>query len=131
MFKSDELYLLNKILHRVKYTDLDLYEINEFANSPITNEILEKLRIYFEEKVSGTHLEKNYSKSRFEFDNEIGIAIRNRLTHLDDNVLEVISTWDNEEIEKYALDIIGPIDFEQIELEKLKCYILNLSMTSR
>ena len=126
MFKSHELNLLNKLLNKIKYSEFDSYEINEFANSPITNEILEKLKIYFEEKVAGTYSSQNLRKSRFEYDNHIGVAIRNRLKNLDENVLKVISKWNDEEMDKFALDIIGPIDFDQIELDKLKSYISKL-----
>jgi hypothetical protein len=126
MLNSTELYLLSKLLNRIKYSEFDQYEINEFADSPITNEILEKLNKYFSEKVAGTHLNQKNRKSKFEFDNDIGIAIRNRLKYLDENVLKVISKWNEAEKEKFALDIVGPIECDRIELDKLKNYISEL-----
>lgn len=41
MFTEEEKYLLNKLLHKVKYSELDAYELNQFANSPITNTRIE------------------------------------------------------------------------------------------
>ena len=127
MFKSHELYLINNLLNKIKYSEFDTSELNEFANSPITNEILEKLKIYFEEKIAGTHLAKNIWKSCFELDNQIGIAIKNRIKNMDDNTFEVISKRDNSEVEQFALDIIGPIDFEKVELNKLTIYITEIA----
>ncbi|OXA76599.1 hypothetical protein SAMN05444397_10178 [Flavobacterium aquidurense] len=127
MFKSHELYLINNLLNKIKYSEFDTSELNEFANSPITNEILEKLKIYFEEKTAGTHLAKNIRKSCFELDNQIGIVIQNRIKNMDDNTFEVISKWDNSEVEQFALEIIGPMDFEKIELNKLTIFITEIA----
>lgn len=44
-FDFAELNLLNKLLSKVKYSDLDSYELNQFANSPITNRIMEKSKL--------------------------------------------------------------------------------------
>jgi hypothetical protein len=126
MLNSTELYLLNKLLNRIKYSEFDEYEINEFANNPITNKILEKFNQYFSEKVAGTHLDQKNRKIKFEFENHIGIAIRNRLKYMDENVLKVISKWNDAEKQKFALDIIGPIECNRIELDSLKKYISEL-----
>ena len=127
MFKSQELYLIHKLLNKIKYSEFEISEFDDFAYSPITNEILEKLNLYFDEKIAGTHLAKNNSKSCFEFENQIGIAIRNRIKQIDDNYMMVISKWTYLETEKFALDIIGPIAFEKVELDKLTEYITELA----
>lgn len=49
-----ELNLLNKLLSKVKYSDLNSYELNQFANSPITNRIMEKF------KPNLSHLQKKF-----------------------------------------------------------------------
>ena len=123
MFKSHELYLISNLLNKIKYSEFDASELNEFANSPVINEILEKLNIYFEEKISGTQFATNIRKNYFELDNQIGIVIQNRIKNMDNNTFEIISKWDNSEIETFALDIIGPIQFEEIELNKLTKFI--------
>jgi len=128
MFTEIELYLLNKLLNKVKYSELDAYELNEFANSPITNEILKKLNSPEKTKrVEKFHQQNpNIKKFCFEFDNHVGIAIRKRLESISESVFPVISNWSDLETEEFALDILGPIDFEKEELEKLKAYIKSL-----
>lgn len=127
MLKSNELYLINNLLNKIKYSEFDTSELNEFANNPITNDILSKLKIHFEEKIAKTHLAKNIRKISFEFDNEIGIAIKNRIKNIDNNTFAVISKWNNSEVEQFALDIIGPISFENLELNKLTIYITEIA----
>ena len=68
----------------------------------------------------------NIKKFCFEFDNHVGIAIRKRLESISESVFPVISNWSDLETEEFALDILGPIDFEKEELEKLKAYIKSL-----
>lgn len=130
MFTSTELYLLNKLLHKLKYSEVDNYELNEFANSPITNEILKKLespnRKERDEKFHREH--PNVKRFCFEFENHVGIAIRKRLSEISESVFPVIAQWNDEETESFALDVLGPIDFEKQELEKLKHYIKSLAI---
>ncbi len=121
MFTSTELHLIKKLLYKVKYSDLDAFEINEFANSPITNNILNKLIDPY------AIPNPNVQKFCFEFNNHVGIAIKNRLAHLSDSSLKVISNWNREELKGFALDILGPIDFEKEELEKLCDYIQEIA----
>ena len=129
MFTEEEKYLLDKLLHKVKYSELDAYELNQFANSPITNTIMEKL-ITHEKKESIKEFERNHpnvKKFCFEFDNEVGITVQKRLSHLDESIFPVISNWSDLETENFALDILGPISFEKSELESLKKYIKSLT----
>ena len=129
MFNQTELYLLNKLLYKVKYTELDAYELNQFANSPITNEILRKLTSSekIERKKEFERNHPNVKKFCFEFDNEVGIAIQKRLLQIDESTFPTIDNWDDLETENFALDILGPIDFEKKELEKLKKFIKTLT----
>jgi hypothetical protein len=133
MFTEIELYLLRKLLHKVKYSELDAYELNDFANSPITNEILNKLNTPDKiKKVEDFHrLNPSVKRFCFEFDNNVGIAIRKRLEFLSESVFPVIENWDDSETEKFALDILGPIDFKKVELEKLKKFIKTLPENKR
>jgi hypothetical protein len=129
MFTEAEKNLLNKLLYKVKYSELDAYELNQFANSPITNEILKKLET--PERIERIkEFERNYpnvKKFCFEFNNEVGVAIQKRLENLDESVFPVIANWSDSETEKFALDILGPISFEKNQLEKLKSFIKSLS----
>ena len=128
MFTDSEKYLLNKLLYKVKYSELDVCELNEFANSPITNEILKKLetpeRIERVKEFERSH--PNVKKFCFEFDNYVGVAIQKRLRNLDESVFPVIANWSDSETEKFALDILGPISFEKNQLENLKTFIKSL-----
>ena len=128
MFTEAEKNLLNKLLYKVKYSELDAYELNQFANSPITNEILKKLetpeRIDRVKEFERNH--PNVKKFCFEFNNEVGVAIQKRLENLDESVFPVIANWSDSETEEFALDILGPISFENNQLEMLKSYIKSL-----
>lgn len=129
MFTEEEKYLLDKLLHKVKYSELDAYELNQFANSPITNKIIEKLTTP-EKKERIKEFERNnpnVKKFCFKMDNEVGIAVKKRLLHLDESIFPVISNWSDLETEDFALDILGPISFEKSELESLKKYIKSLT----
>lgn len=130
MFNSVELYLLNKLLNKIKYSDRDPYELNEFAFSPITNQIIEKLKIELKlneqiKKLSSQN--PKFKNLTFEFDNYIGKNIKENLIYQSDSSFEVISKFNDNELETFAIDIIGPIDFEKTELEKLKKYIEELA----
>ena len=128
MFTEAEKNLLNKLLYKVKYSELDAYELNQFANSPITNEILKKLgtpeRIGRVKEFERNN--PNFKKVCFEFNNEVGVAIQKRLENLDKSVFPVIANWSDSETEEFALDILGPISFENNQLEMLKSYIKSL-----
>lgn len=128
MFTQTELFFLKKLLNKLKYSKLDEYELNQFANSPISNQILKKL--ITDESIERTdefhRLHPNVKRHCFKFDNEIGITIQNRLLKLDTSVFSTIANWTDIETEKFALDILGPIDFENIELIKLKKFIKSL-----
>lgn len=129
MFTEEEKYLLNKLLHKIKYSELDAYELNQFANSPITNTIIKKLTTP-EKRERIKEFERNHpnvKKFCFKFDNEVGIAVQKRLSHLDESIFPVISNWSDLETENFALDILGPISFEKSELESLKKYIKSLT----
>ena len=128
MFTFSEIYLLRKLLSKIKYSEVDNFELNEFANSPITNEILKKLELPGEKAREEEFHRKNPNVKRFcfEFENHIGIAIQKRLADLSESIYPVIAKWNDEELEHFALDVLGPIDFEKDELEKLKLYIKSL-----
>jgi len=129
MFTEAEIYLLNKLLYKVKYSELDAYELNQFANSPVTNAIIEKLTTP-EKTERVKEFERNHPKVKkfcFEFNNEVGIAVQKRLSHLDESIFPVISNWSDLETEEFALDILGAISFEKSELESLKKYIKSLA----
>ena len=122
-FEFHELNLLNKLLNKVKYSNLDKSEFNEFMNSPITNKILEKIT-----NEMNPIAEKMYgikpTKDKFIFDSETGRSISERLTHMDTSTFETISKWDKEKIEKFVKDIIGPIDCEKEELNKMIDFLI-------
>ncbi len=127
MFTSTELFLLNKLLHKIKYSDLDICEINEFANSPITNKIIEKLITPKEVEKENIEHKQNARKFCFEFNNYVGNAIKNRLIQMDDSVFHEIAKWNRDEVEEFALDILGPIDYEKSELDKLTDFLIEIS----
>lgn len=120
-----ELNLLNKLLNKVKYSELNSYELNQFANSPITNRIMEKIQVEFKPLAEKNPRIKNNGIPKFEFklENHVGKAITNRLEHMDLSSFQEIADWNKSETEKFAQDILGIIDFEESELNKLTEYI--------
>lgn len=124
-FDFTELNLLNKLLSKVKYSELDSYELNQFANSPITNRIMEKIQTEFKPLAEKIPRVENSRTPKFEFklENCVGKAITNRLEHMDLSTFQTIVEWDKSETEKFAKDILGIIHFEESELNKLTEYI--------
>jgi len=124
-FDVTELNLLNKLLSKVKYSELDYYELNQFANSPITNRIMEKIQTEFKPLAEKIPRIENSRTPKFEFklENYVGKAITNRLEHMDLSTFRTIAKWDKSETEKFAKDILGIIHFEESELNKLTEYI--------
>lgn len=125
-FDFSELNLLNKLLNKVKYSELSPYELNQFSNSPITNQIMEKIQAElkpFLEKPPQIN-NKEISKFEFKLENHVGKAITNRLEHMDLASFQAIVESDKSEIENFAKDILGIIDFEASELNKLTEYII-------
>ena len=124
-FDFAELNLLNKLLSKVKYSELDSYELNQFANSPITNRIMEKIQTEFKPLTEKIPRINNSGIPKFEFklENHVGKAITNRLEHMDLSSFQTIIKWNKSETEKFARDILGIIDFDESELNKLTEYI--------
>lgn len=115
MFDQSELYLLSKLLKTIKYSDLDIYEIDMFANSPLTNSILQKLE---------TQLNQS-SKISFKFESNLGEIVKERIMRMEDSSISTIASLYPEEIEKFGMDILGPIQYERIELDNLIQFIQN------
>lgn len=124
-FDFAELNLLNKLLSKVKYSELDSYELNEFANSPITNRIMGKIQTEFKPLAEKIPRIENSGTPKFEFklENYVGKVITNRLEHMDLSAFRTIAEWDKSETVKFAKDILGIIHFEESELNKLTKYI--------
>ena len=115
MFDQAELYLISKLLNKIKYSDLDVYEIDMFANSPITNSILQKLE---------TKLNQS-PKISFKFESNLGEIVKERIMRMEDSSISTIASLYTEEIEKFSIDILGPIQYERVELDKLIHFIQN------
>lgn len=118
MFNQSELYLLSKLLKKIKYSDLDTFEIDSFANSPITNSILQKIN---------NQLSNNLHSGKivFEFDSQLGDIFKERIQRMDNPSIASIASLYPEEIEKFAINILGPIDCKKKELDKLVSFIQN------
>ena len=115
MFNHLEIYLLSKLLKKIKYSEIDIYEMDEFAHSPITNSILQKLEIQLNQS----------SKINLKFDSNLNEIIKERIKRMDDSSISTIASLYPEEVEKFAVNILGPIQYERIELDKLIQFILN------
>ena len=129
MFDSLEKHYLRKLLGKIKYSELDPYEMSEFAFSPIGNTIIEKLKDEKLEEHSEKLFKQNPNRKRpcFEFENHIGIAIREKLNYQSDSSFDVISKWNKEETEKYLQDVIGSISCEKVEFDKLVTFLTDLA----
>ena len=121
-FNDIELLFLKKLLSKVKYENLNLYESNQFANSPIGNSILEKIKLKFEPQFAENKKRSNNAgipEFRFELENYVGKSITDRLNEMTESSFQAISEWSKTETEKFAKDILGPIKYEKTELIKL------------
>ena len=129
-FNDIELLFINKLLNKVKYENLTLFESNQFANSPIGNSILEKIKQKFELKFSEIKNRNNSAETneiKFELENYVGKSITERLKEMDKSSFQAISKWNKNETEKFAKDILGPIKYEKSELIKLTEFIIEKS----
>ena len=116
-FNEIELIFINKLLNKVKYENLNLFESNQFANSPIGNSILEKIKLKFEPQFSEIRKRNNnagISEFRYEFDNYVGKAILERLNKMDKSSSQAISEWNEKETEKFAKDILGRLNMSNL-----------------
>ena len=129
-FNDVELLFINKLLNKVKYENLNLFESNLFANSPIGNSILEKIELKFEPQFSEIRKRNNNAKIsefRYEFNNYVGKAITERLNQMDKSSFQAFTKWNEKETEKFAKDVLGPIKYEKRELNKLTEFITEKS----
>ena len=129
-FTDVELLFINKLLNKVKYENLNLFESNQFANSPIGNSIIEKIKRKFEPQFSEIKERDNnagISEIQFELENYVGKSITERLNEMDKSSFQAISKWNEIETEKFAKDILGPIKYEKCELIKLTEFITEKS----
>jgi hypothetical protein len=129
-FNDTELIFINKLLKKVKYENLNLFESNQFANSPIGNSILEKINLKFEPQLSEMKKRNNnvaIKEFRFELENYVGKSITERLNKMDKSSFHSISEWNEKETEKFAKDILGPIKYEKSELMKLTKFLTEKS----
>ena len=129
-FDFSELNLLNKLLNKVKYSELDAYELNQFANSPITNNIMDKIKAEFKPQADKIPRIENSRIPKFQFalENYVGKAITKRLERMDISSFQTITEWNKTQTEKFAKDILGSIDYSVEELNNLTEY---LSQTAR
>jgi hypothetical protein len=129
-FNDTELIFINKLLNKVKYENLNLFESNQFANSPIGNSILEKINLKFEPQLSEMKKRNNnvgINEFRFELENYVGKSITERLNKMDKSSFHSISEWNEKQTEKFAKDILGPIKYEKSELIKLAKFLTEKS----
>ena len=129
-FNDIELLFLKKLLNKVKYENLNLYESNQFANSPIGNSILEKIQLKFEPKFAVTKKPNNNAEIpefRFELDNYVGKSITERLNEMTESSFQTISEWNEKQTLEFAKDILGPIKYEKSELLKLTKFLTKKS----
>ncbi|MFD2827537.1 hypothetical protein ACFSYG_13720 [Leeuwenhoekiella polynyae] len=125
-FDKIELLFINKLINKIKYQNLSLFESNQFANSPIGNSILEKIKNEFESQILKYHKYNKESRIggiQYEFDNHIGKSIQERLNEMDNYSFQAIIKFDEEETQKFAMDILGPIEYDQDEFIKLVDFI--------
>lgn len=124
-FDFAELNLLHKLLNAIKYSELDAFELNQFANSPITNRVMEKIQTEFKPLTEKIPRIKSDRAPKFEFkmENHVGKAITNRLEYLDLSSFRAIAGWNKTETEKFARAILGIIDYKESEFHKLTAYI--------
>ena len=127
-----ELHALHKLLGTIKFSEqIDSYDLNEFANSPLITNILKKVREEYikNQQAEGNSdlIEKWLKNIKFRFDSETGKAISNRLRHLPSSSLLTLGNLTREEIRDFAIELVEPLPFEADEIEKLADFISSLA----
>lgn len=79
-FNEIELLFINKLLNKVKYGDLNFFEANQFANSPIGNSIFKKIELKFESRFS--EIKKRNGKETEKFLKDIFGPIKDEQSEL-------------------------------------------------
>ncbi|WP_224996863.1 hypothetical protein [Cesiribacter sp. SM1] len=131
-----EIHALHKLLATVKYSDqIDSYDLNEFANSPLITNLLKKVRQEYIEilKQDGRAAlaEEWIKNSKFTFDSNTGKSVAARLKHLSPSVLSTISDWDRKEVKDFATGLVEPLTYDDEEIEKLTDYIIKLTKENK
>ena len=129
-FNDIELLFINKLMNKVKYENLNLFESNQFANSPIGNSIIGKIKEKFEPKFAEIIKRNRRAGIRplsFELNNNVGKSITKRLNEMDKTSFQAISEWNEKQTLEFAKDILGPIKYEKSELLKLAQFLTKKS----
>lgn len=126
-FNSVELRVLAKLLHKLKYENIDDFEFNQFTNSPILNDIIAKIDNLRFPKGSSKHSNPNIKEFCFEFDNHVGLAIRKKLEVMDIHSFMTINEFDKNTMENFIKDVLGTIKYDKAESEKLCDYLSELA----
>ncbi|AHM59265.1 hypothetical protein D770_04990 [Flammeovirgaceae bacterium 311] len=131
-----EIHALHKLLATVKYSDqIDSYDLNEFANSPLITSLLKKVRAEYIEILKqdgrGALVEEWIRNSRFTIDSNTGKAITARLKHLSPSLLSTISEWNRKEVKDFATGLVEPLTYDDEEIEKLTDYIIKLAKENK
>ncbi|KOF02012.1 hypothetical protein OB69_14905 [Roseivirga seohaensis subsp. aquiponti] len=119
---------LHKLLGKIRYGDkLDSDDIDFFATSPL---IVDIHKMVSEEwiklsKEKGYLSDSDSEKMFFEFDSYTGQMFKNRIDNWDNQMIEAVKKWNQEQIEEYAILMIVPLKYDQSELDKLTNYLKN------
>ncbi|MDO6388761.1 hypothetical protein Q4E40_01395 [Pontibacter sp. BT731] len=129
---KNEVYALQKLLAKVKFSDqIDSYDLNEFAGSPLLTSLLIKAREEvienFKEEGRADVVEDWLKMSVYKFDSITGKAIANRLKHLSDSTLSTLAGWSRDKVRDYAVGLIEPLEYENSEVDKLVDYIYQIA----
>jgi hypothetical protein len=126
-FNSTELRVLAKLLHKLKYENIDDFEFNQFTNSPILNDIIVKIENLRFPNGSPKHANPNVKEFCFEFDNYVGVAIRKKLEVMDIHSFKAINEFDKNTMESFVKDILGSVKYDKEESDKLCSYLIELT----
>ncbi|MFC5270931.1 hypothetical protein [Adhaeribacter terreus] len=123
-----EILALHKVLAKVKFSaEIDSYDLNELANSPIITRLLvrarEELIKNLKEEGHETLVENWLKNTAFKFEGETGRAIVKRLQHLSDSSKSNLADLGKDELKEFATELIEPLVFEEEEADKLANYI--------
>ena len=129
---KNEVYALHKLLAKVKFSDqIDSYDLNEFAGSPLITSLLIKAREEvvknLKEEGRADVVEDWLKSSVYKFDSNTGKAIANRLKHLSDSTLSSLVEWNRDKVREYAIGLIEPLEYENSEVDKLVDYIYQIA----
>ena len=108
---ENQLFYLYRLLSKIKFSEINEYEIREFINSPFGTEILCE--------IVDSKVHKLIPSDLGLVDTKVTDLILSRVEKWEDSSKRTAQNWDSEEIESFLVQMIKPFDYNQEILSEL------------